>query len=214
MGGDGGNVQEDGGDIGKRHFGFLGVFLVLFGRAQLATSSRPCQWDTHVQPDAADGADLLLRQGREDAADDGRVARRRAGVQHRCAAVDLDLDIFALADGRADVDGAVGGLADEDLAVVALGRESDEAWTSVSDGFPAQLVAETHDRMTFLRLLVLLSLAKWHKGKVRSQQQSIAQYCSRSSKSEPRICGTRGHRGLNMAPPHVRLPPSKRQPSG
>jgi hypothetical protein len=26
-----GNVQEDGGDVGNRHFGFFGVLLVLFG---------------------------------------------------------------------------------------------------------------------------------------------------------------------------------------
>ena len=32
------------------------------------------QWGSHVQPDAADGADFLLCQRREDAADDGRLA--------------------------------------------------------------------------------------------------------------------------------------------
>lgn len=81
---------------------------------------------THIQPNAADGANFLLRQRGEDTANDGTLACGRAGVQHRLAAVHLDLHILALADGRADIDGRVGGLADEDLAVVALGREPDE----------------------------------------------------------------------------------------
>lgn len=123
-----GNVQKDGRDLGDGHPGFFGVSLVLLGKKTLAEVPRgTLVGATDVQPDAADGADFLLCQRRQNAADDGGLARRLTGVEHRLAAEHLDLDILALADGSADVDRAVDGLADEDLAVVALGHEPDEA---------------------------------------------------------------------------------------
>lgn len=59
---------------------------------------------THVQPDAADGADLLSRDGRKDAVDDGHLIGFAAGVEHARAGPHSDLDLLAVPDSQADVD--------------------------------------------------------------------------------------------------------------
>ena len=82
---------------------------------------------TYIQTNASNRPDLGLGQRREQAVDGGRLSGGRPGVQHRGAAVDVDLDIFSLADRGADVDRDVDRLSKENL-VLTLRNETYKAW--------------------------------------------------------------------------------------
>ena len=87
------------------------------------------RFETYVQADASDRADLAGREWGKDLVDSLNPVCLRPRFQHRRPTEDANLHLLAVAHRLAHVELRIDRLTDEDRAAVSSGDEPDETYT-------------------------------------------------------------------------------------